>query len=120
MFKEKPTKPESLSGKLDKFIQEMETRKKLNLSKKERGKHYDPHWEVITPSDLTEEDWVIYKKFKEKIPMDELLEDFEQYRDKVPWLKKSRAYFSAWLGNKINARMGLEILNKEFKESAKE
>lgn len=120
MLKEQPTKPESLSKEFDKFVKEMETRKKLELSKKKRGKHYDPHWDGIDPSDLAEEDWAIHKKFKEKIPTDKLLEDFLQYRENVPWQNQSRVNFNAWLGNKINARMLLEEMLEDFKKQKKE
>ncbi len=120
MPKEQPTKPESLSEEFDKFVQEMETRKKLNLSKKERGQHYNPHWDSIDSSDLAEEDLAIYKKFREKIPMDKLLGEYERYRENVPWQNKSRINFSAWLGNKINARMMLGITLEDFKKQKKE
>lgn len=119
MFEEKSIKPESLSKEFDKFVQEMETRRKLELSKKEQGKHYDPHWDGISPADLAKEDLAIYKKFKEKIPMDRLLGDFQQYRENVPWQNKSRVNFHMWLANRIQSRMGLEML-KELKKQEKE
>lgn len=109
---------------LESFREEIRKIKEEELRKEKEGEKFDPHWRIIDPSDLTEEDMEIWKKFKD----DTLTpEDHEKYSESIgeyikkkygsvpngkkereerlkKVLKDSRVTFLAYLNNKLMPR----------------
>ena len=69
-------------SELDLFQKEISEIKKKEMEKKEKneGKSYNPHFNEINPEELTDEDRIIYEKFKDGSMT---LEDLEKYRKSV-------------------------------------
>lgn len=89
---------EKKESELEEFRKEMQRKKKEELAG-------DPHWKGINVGKLAEEDRIIYRKYQEKMPLQQLLKDFKEYREKISWENKSRANFHMWLANKLQIRL---------------
>jgi hypothetical protein len=92
---------------------QIEQIKEEEMKKKEEKKYADPHYDHINPAELTEADLKIFEKFRK----DELtLEEFDEYRKGFnSESTESSKYFSAWVANKLSAKIMEEEL-KKFKK----
>lgn len=98
---------------LESLRSEVEQIKEGEMKKKEEGKYADPHYDHISTAELTEADLKIFEKFQK----DELtIDEFDEYRKGFnSESTESSKYFSAWLANKLSAKMMEEEL-KKFKK----
>ncbi len=99
---------EQKKSEIDLFREEIENIRKREMEKKEQEEKYDPHFDDIKPEELTEEDRVIYEKFKDDSMIFKEFSDYQQRvlseadARRVSGAKESRVNFCAWITNRIS------------------
>ena len=104
--KEENRKPEELRAGLGKI-------RRRELERKERGDSYDPHFDLIDPALLGDEDLEVYGKF-----LDQTLkrDEFDTWRKKVQGsgdINDPRFNFAAWLANKLMSKENMRWFTPE-------
>jgi hypothetical protein len=95
--------------------QQVESIQKVEMAKKEKGEHYDPHFDFIKPNELIEKDFIIFHKFlKETLTKG----DFFNYNASGE-MSGSRLEFKAWLGNKLQVEEWFIPELKDWNDSKK-
>ena len=106
MSVEKPTEmPEKISesneGGIEAFRAEMR-----EIQRKEKAEEVTSgHLENFDADDLIEDDFDMWERFQDHTLS---LEEFNQYRDRIPREEVSRRSFMGLLGNKFGARRSME------------
>lgn len=114
----------SSEKKMESLRREIADLKQQEMTKKERGEHYNPHFDEIEPNELTAGDLLMYQKLKEATLTPE---EFNEYRQPFWEAQRgekevsaeesssaSRRNFAAWLTNQMLASP--EMLKKLYPE----